>query len=236
MQKTTLAGAAALLGGRLLAHSQAWPHTEAATGGTYLQPALGYAYGALEPYIDARTMEIHYSRHHAGYVRKLNDALAGTPWAEKSLEETLSQLDALPEALRMNVRNNGGGAWNHSLYWQCMSPRAEDHAIPEPLQQAVVRDFGSWARFQEAFDAAAGTHFGSGWAWLVQQPSGQLAITDSMNQDNPLMNHMPVRGTPLLALDVWEHAYYLKYQNLRTDYITAFGKLVNWQFVASRLA
>lgn len=189
-------------------------------------PKLPYAYTALEPYVDARTMEIHYDKHHRAYVKNLNDAVAGTALASKSLEEILATPE-LPPA----VRNNAGGQYNHSLFWTVMAPHSKGggNLKKGTLQDAIVRDFGSVDKFKEQFSKVAVTRFGSGWAWLIVTKGGKLAITGTGNQDNPLME-LPgnVKGQPILALDVWEHAYYLKYQNRRPDYIKAWWNVVNW--------
>lgn len=192
---------------------------------------LPYAFDALEPHIDARTMEIHYTRHHQAYFNNLLKAVEGTEMAGRSLEDILASADALPAA----VRNNGGGHWNHTMFWQVMSP--EGGGEPEgALAEQIIRDFGSFAEFQKKFNAAAATRFGSGWAWLCVAEDGSLFVTSTPNQDNPLMKAADRRGTPILGLDVWEHAYYLKYQNLRASYIEAFWNVVNWPEVASRYA
>jgi len=198
-------------------------------------PELPYGYDALEPYIDTCTMLIHHTKHHAGYVNKLNAALAKHPeWEGKSLEDLLGNLDALPDDIRTAVRNNGGGHFNHSLFWTVMSPNGGG----EPqgaLRQAIEAAFGSFAAFREAFTKAALGRFGSGWAWLVVLPDGKLAVTSTPNQDNPLMKgYVDVVGTPILGLDVWEHAYYLRYQNRRAAYVEAWWNVVNWEEVARR--
>ncbi len=192
-------------------------------------PALPYAKDALEPHIDALTMEIHHGRHHATYVNNLNAALEGhDDLAAKSIEELISNLNEVPESIRTAVRNNGGGHANHSLFWQIMSPNGGGEPTGE-LAAAINEKFGSFEKFKEAFADAAVKRFGSGWAWLVVQ-NGQLAVTSTPNQDSPLMDG----ATPLLGLDVWEHAYYLKYQNKRPDYIKAFWNVVNWDEVNKR--
>lgn len=185
-------------------------------------PDLPYDYDALERAIDAQTMEIHHTKHHNTYVTKLNDAVAGTAHEGKSLEELLAGVSGLPVA----VRNNGGGHYNHSLFWKMMSPSGgsePDGAIADGIQQA----FGSFEEFRKAFTNAALGRFGSGWAWLIVTPQG-LSITSTPNQDNPIMDVVEDRGTPVLGLDVWEHAYYLRYQNRRPDYVEAFWDVVNW--------
>lgn len=194
-------------------------------------PELPYAFDALEPHIDARTMEIHHDKHHAGYTDKLNAALSSHPeLAEKSIEELLSDLDAVPEDIRTAVRNNGGGYYNHKLFWEVMSPDGGGEPTGE-LAEMISSAFASFADFKEEFAAAASTRFGSGWAWLVKKADGSLAITSTPNQDNPLME---AAGTPILGLDVWEHAYYLHYQNKRPDYIAAWWNVVNWEEVGRR--
>lgn len=202
----------------------------------YSLPALPYANDALEPHIDARTMEIHHDKHHQGYVTKVNDALAGTGLEDKSIEAVISDLSAVPDAKRGAVRNNGGGHANHSLFWTILGP-GKGGTPSGPLAEAIVSAFGSFEGFQEQFANAAATRFGSGWAWLVVD-GGKLAIGSTANQDNPLMGKdiAGMSGTPILGLDVWEHAYYLNYQNRRPDYITAFWNVVDWDAVAERFA
>lgn len=192
-------------------------------------PALPYAYDALEPQIDARTMEIHHSKHHQTYVNNLNAALEGTAFAELPVEELLQQLNRLPEKLLGAVINNGGGHANHSLFWQVMSPTGGG----EPdgaLARAIETELGGYAAFREAFTKAALTRFGSGWAWLCVDSQGRLKVESSANQDSPLMQDL----IPILGLDVWEHAYYLQYQNRRPEYIAAFYEVVDWPEVARR--
>jgi len=192
-------------------------------------PKLGYDYNALEPHIDARTMEIHHSKHHNGYTTKLNAALEGTDAADKSIEEILANVADMPTA----VRNNGGGFYNHSLFWSIMSPNGG--GSPEgKLAEAINADLGGLEKFKEDFAKAAGTRFGSGWAWLCVK-DGKLEICSTPNQDNPLMNvDAGCGGTPIMGIDVWEHAYYLNYQNRRPDYIAAFWNVVDWSAVAAR--
>ena len=187
-------------------------------------PSLPYAFEALEPHIDARTMEIHHGKHHQAYVNNLNNALKdNADAAGKSLEEILASVSKFP----MAVRNNGGGHWNHSLFWQLLSPTGG--GLPSgKLADAITASFGSFDAFKEQFNTAATTRFGSGWAWLVLH-GDKLVVTSTANQDNPLMDIAEVKGTPILALDVWEHAYYLHYQNRRPDYIGAFWNVVNWE-------
>lgn len=192
-------------------------------------PKLAYAYDALEPYIDARTMEIHHTKHHNAYITNLNGAVEKTPeLAGKSLVELLSNLNAVPEAVRTVVRNHGGGTFNHNLFWEVMAPKAGGAPKGE-LAKAIDASFGSFDAFKDEFTKAAGARFGSGWAWLVKKGSG-LAVVSTANQDNPLSDGM----TPILGLDVWEHAYYLLYQNRRPDYITAWWNVVNWDVVAEK--
>jgi Fe-Mn family superoxide dismutase len=194
-------------------------------------PAMPYGYDALEPHIDARTMEIHYTKHHQGYVNKLNTALERHAKLQKmSLEDLLSDLHAVPEEIRTAVRNNGGGHANHSLFWQVMAPRGGGEPNGD-LRHAIDATFGDLAKFRDRFNEAATSRFGSGWAWLVLAHD-DLAIESTPNQDSPLMQH----HIPILGLDVWEHAYYLKYQNRRADYITAWWNVVNWPEVARRFA
>lgn len=193
-------------------------------------PKLDYAYNALEPNIDALTMEIHHTKHHAAYTINLNAALEGTPNAGKSIEELLAGISKLSVA----IRNNGGGYYNHNLFWKVIGPNGGGKPSGD-LLAAIEKNFGSFDAFKEEFAKAAATRFGSGWAWLVKQADGKLVITSTPNQDNPLMDIADVKGTPILALDVWEHAYYLKYQNRRPDYISAFWNVVNWNEVAARL-
>ena len=193
-------------------------------------PKLRYSYRDLEPSIDAKTLDIHYSKHHKAYVDNLNKAIKGTKWENMTLEELFSQTSALPAV----IKNNAGGHWAHSFYWRCMRPAREKQEIPEPLKQALTKQFNSVEQFKELFIQAGLSQFGSGWAWLVQLPDGSLAICNTPNQDNPLMNTAEVKGTPLFCCDVWEHAYYLKYQNRRDTYLDSFWNVVNWQFIAER--
>ncbi|HVI47905.1 MAG TPA: superoxide dismutase [Chitinophaga sp.] len=194
---------------------------------SYQLPALPYAYNALAPHIDARTMEIHHSKHHQAYVDNLNKALAGTPAEGKPLEELLAEISKYPAA----VRNNGGGHYNHSLFWALISPTPAQ-APTGALKAAIDERWGSLDEFKKAFNAAALTRFGSGWAWLVKKFNGQLEISSTANQDNPLMDTTETsRGIPVLGLDVWEHAYYLHYQNRRADYINAFWEVLDWKAV-----
>jgi Fe-Mn family superoxide dismutase len=191
-------------------------------------PALPYASNALEPHIDAKTMEIHHGKHHAAYVTNLNKALESAPdLAGKSVDELCKSIASVPESIRGPVRNNGGGHWNHSFFWKLMKANAEGKPVGK-LAEAINADFGSFEAFQEKFAAAAAGRFGSGWAWLCAK-GGKLAICSTANQDNPLMGELAgCTGTPVLGLDVWEHAYYLNYQNRRPDYVKAWWNVVNW--------
>ncbi|MEK9559902.1 MAG: superoxide dismutase [Flavobacteriaceae bacterium] len=191
-------------------------------------PELSYAHDALEPHIDTKTMQIHHGKHHAGYTAKLNAAVAGTDLEGKSIVEILRGLDMSNGALR----NNGGGYFNHNLFWEVMSPNGG--GAPEgELASAINEAFGSFEAFKDAFSGAAATQFGSGWAWLCVNKEGKLEVCSTPNQDNPLMPGVNCEGTPILGLDVWEHAYYLNYQNRRPDYIEAFFNVINWEKVAS---
>lgn len=192
-------------------------------------PKLDYAYNALEPHIDAATMEIHHTKHHAAYTNNLNAALEGSADAGKSIESLFADISKRSVA----VRNNGGGFYNHNLFWKVIGPDGGGKPSGE-LLSAIEKNFGSFDAFKEEFAKAAATRFGSGWAWLVKQADGKLVVSSTPNQDNPLMDVADVKGTPILGLDVWEHAYYLKYQNRRPDYIGAFWNVVNWNEVAAR--
>jgi Fe-Mn family superoxide dismutase len=194
-------------------------------------PELGYAYDALEPNIDARTMEIHHSKHHQGYTNNLNNAIAGSDLEEKSIEDILANLDMSNGA----VRNNGGGFYNHSLFWTVMNPEDRGY-LSGDLKGAIDAAFGCKDAFIEVFSKAAATQFGSGWAWLCVLPGGKVEVCSTPNQDNPLMPGVTCEGTPILGLDVWEHAYYLNYQNRRPDYISAFFNVINWNEVEKRYA
>lgn len=194
-------------------------------------PGLPYAHDALEPHFDTLTMQIHHGKHHAAYVTNLNAAIAGTDLESKSIEDILANISSASPA----VRNNGGGHYNHSLFWTVIGPNAGGEPTGE-LAEAINAAFGSFAAFKEEFAKAGATRFGSGWAWLIVKADGGLAITSSPNQDNPLMDIAEVKGAPILGLDVWEHAYYLHYQNRRPDYISAFWNVVNWSEVAKRFA
>lgn len=188
-------------------------------------PQLPYAYDALEPYIDARTMEIHYTKHHKAYTDNLNNAIKGTPLEGKTIQEILQTLDPENKA----VRNNGGGYYNHNLFWEILT--AKKTTPSAELSKAIEAAFGSFEAFKEAFSKAAATQFGSGWAWLAVEKGGKVGVCATANQDNPLMSYIKC-GTPILGLDVWEHAYYLNYQNRRADYIEAFFNIINWDKVS----
>lgn len=194
-------------------------------------PKLTYAYDALEPHIDARTMEIHHGKHHAAYTNNLNVAIEGTPLAGKSIEDILSGLDMNNKA----VRNNGGGFYNHRLFWEIMGPNGGGEPTGE-LAAAIDKKFGSFAAFKETFSKAAATQFGSGWAFLCVHKGGELDVCATPNQDNPLMPSTGCGGIPVLGIDVWEHAYYLNYQNRRPDYIAAFYNVIDWKAVAGKYA
>ncbi|MBX2912142.1 MAG: superoxide dismutase [Cyclobacteriaceae bacterium] len=192
-------------------------------------PKLPYDFNALEPHIDARTMEIHHGKHHNGYVTNLNKAIEGTDAEKMALEDICKNVSKYPVA----VRNNGGGHYNHSLFWTVMGPKGGG-SPSGALADAINASFGSFDEMKAKFNAAAAGRFGSGWAWLIKDGNGKLAITSTPNQDNPLMDVAEAKGTPILGLDVWEHAYYLNYQNRRPDYVAAFWNVVNWEEVAKR--
>lgn len=190
-------------------------------------PSLNYSFDALEPHVDTKTMQIHHGKHHAGYTNNLNNAIKGTDLETMSIETILAELDLNNTA----VRNNGGGFFNHSLFWNVMSPNGG--GVPSgDLASAINDSFGSFDEFKSAFSKAAGTRFGSGWAWLCVHPGGKLEVCSTPNQDNPLMKGIGCGGQPILGLDVWEHAYYLNYQNRRPDYISGFFNVINWDFVS----
>ncbi len=191
--------------------------------------ALPYAYDALEPYIDKQTMEIHHTKHHQAYVNNLNAAIEGTEMEGKSLEELFANMSKYP----MAVRNNGGGHWNHTMFWAIMGPKGGGKPSGK-LLTAIEGKFGSFEKFQEEFNKAAATRFGSGWAWLIVDSGKQLQVSSTPNQDNPLMDVADVKGMPILGIDVWEHAYYLKYQNRRPEYVGNFWNVINWKEVERR--
>jgi Fe-Mn family superoxide dismutase len=193
-------------------------------------PELPYPADSLEPHIDSKTMNIHHGKHHAGYTSKLNVAVEGTPNDNKSIEEILSTLDMSNNALR----NNGGGFFNHCLFWEILSPNKSE--MSEGLRSAINDSFGSFNSFKDSFSVAASSQFGSGWAWLCKHPDGSLEVCSTPNQDNPLMPEIGSGGVPILCLDVWEHAYYLNYQNRRPDYITNFFEIINWEKVSELYA
>jgi Fe-Mn family superoxide dismutase len=198
----------------------------------YTLPPLPYDYGALEPHIDGKTMEIHHTKHHQAYITNVNNALKDHPDLQaKPVEQLIAQLDAVPEAIRTTVRNNGGGHANHSLFWHIMKPAGGGEPTG-PLAQAVTADLGGFATFKDTFAKAALGRFGSGWAWLIIGKDGKLAVSSTANQDSPIMDGL----RPLMGIDVWEHAYYLKYQNRRADYITAWWNTLNWEEIGRRFA
>ncbi len=232
---SVVAAGAASVASRLLSPLSAYAEDAApaaaaapAASGPFTLPKLPYAYDALEPHIDAQTMMIHHDKHHAGYVAKLNAAVEGKPeLAGKTVEQLVGNLSAVPESVRTAVRNNGGGHANHSLFWQVMAPGAPSKPSAE-LAKAIDKAFGTHDKMAEQMASAAGSVFGSGWAWLTLGKDKSLALETTPNQDNPWMEGK----TPLLGIDVWEHAYYLKYQNRRADYIAAWMKIINWNFVS----
>lgn len=200
-----------------------------ANEGAFKMMPLPYSYDALEPYIDAKTMEVHYSKHHLGYINKLNEIVAGTLLEKLTIEEILKSLDLENKTLR----NNAGGYYNHNLFWGSMSSKSSGEPTGS-LNSAIKKDFGSFSDFKNVLTETANKQFGSGWAWLVTDKTGKLSIVGTANQDNPIMPNIGVSGTPILALDVWEHAYYLKYQNKRNNYIKAFFNVINWKAVQKR--
>jgi superoxide dismutase len=195
----------------------------------FTQKALPYTYNALEPFVDAQTMEIHYSKHHAAYVKNLNAALSGTADEKLSLNEIFDKVSKLP----MAVRNNAGGHYNHELFWSVLTPEKNTKMSTE-LENAINDTFGSLDKLKEKINAAGASRFGSGWAWLVVTKEGKLVVSSTANQDNPLMDVVEVKGTPIFGIDVWEHAYYLKYQNKRADYLAALWNVVNWTEISNR--
>jgi len=205
------------------------PDDVKADDGNFSLIKLPYKYNELEPYIDTRTMEVHYSKHYLNYTNSLNKAIIGTLFEKATIEEILTQLDVNDASLR----NNAGGYYNHNLYWEIMTPKSEE-TPKDDLASAITTDFGSYEAFKNQFSDAALKQFGSGWAWLVVDEKGKLQITSTANQDNPLMSNAIIKGKPILALDVWEHAYYLQYQNKRKEYINAFFKVINWKKVKEK--
>ena len=224
--KATVLGAAAVPA--IFSEIHAAVPQQAASSGPFSLPSLPYALEALEPHIDARTMEIHHGRHHKAYVDNLNKAVTGTEWEKKSIEEIVRNLDKLPENIRTAVRNNGGGHLNHSLFWQMMKKNGGGMPKGE-LAKAIDTSFGTFDKFKEQFSDAAMKRFGSGWAWLVADGK-KLVVESTANQDSPLSGGR----IPLLGVDVWEHAYYLKYQNRRADYVAAFFNVIDWEFIVER--
>lgn len=201
----------------------------------YQLPKLNYSYSALEPYIDSATMYIHYNNHHGAYTKNLNDALAKYPELQKKpLTELFANMDQVPADIKVSVRNNGGGFYNHVLFWELLTP-ASKSKMTGYVEQELVKAFGTVDKFKEAFEKAAATRFGSGWAWLIKDSTGKYRIISTPNQDNPLMSVIDVKGEPILALDVWEHAYYLKYQSKRAEYVKNFWNIVNWAEVEKRM-
>lgn len=229
LRTTLLGGVIAVMEGPKLISSTD-PIIKEFTTMPFTLPNLPYAHDALEPYIDKMTMEIHHGKHHGAYVTNLNKAIEGTEWNTKTIEEILAAISKLPAA----VRNNGGGHFNHTLFWSVMKPKGGGNPSGE-LATAINRDFGSFDKFKEQFSNAGMTRFGSGWAWLAKQ-HGKLVVASTPNQDCPMMDIAEVKGVPILGMDVWEHAYYLKYQNRRADYIAAFWNVINWDEVAKRFA
>jgi len=226
-----LATAAAYIGPKVIGNNQTGVNIPGIESAPVVEfPALPYAYDALEPYIDARTMEIHYDKHHRTYFTNYVNATKGTPLEGMSVADIFASISKQPDP----VRNNGGGLYNHTIFWNNLAPKSAGPSAE--LSAAIVKTFGSMEKFKEAFTNAGKTRFGSGWAWLILNSDKNLAVVSTPNQDNPLMDISPVKGTPLLTLDVWEHAYYLKYQNKRADYIEAFWNVVNWEEVSKRFA
>ena len=212
-------------------HNSAWAQTPSSSGDFKLPP-LPYDYKALEPHIDAQTMRIHHDRHHATYVKNLNAAIAKYPKLKgQTAEQLIQKLDSLPQDIRMTIRNNGGGHANHSMFWEIMSPKGGGEPTGE-IASIIKKNFGSFAKFQQQFNQAGEKRFGSGWAWLVRTPDGKFQVTSTANQDSPLMEG----NYPIMGNDVWEHAYYLKYQNRRAEYLKAWWNVVNWQEINRRLA
>ncbi len=228
LKTSFIAGTGAMIAGQAMANKRIFDPLDT-TGDTFKQYELPYSYDALAPNIDAMTMELHYSKHHAGYTAKFNAAVKDEGLKGKSLNDIFANVSKYSSS----VRNNGGGFYNHNLYWKIMSP--DGGGVPTgKLMKAIEKKFGSFGNFREQFSAAAGSVFGSGWAWLIEK-DGKLMITTTPNQDNPLMNIAEVKGKPLMCIDVWEHAYYLNYQNKRGDYIQAFWNVIDWNAVGERM-
>lgn len=203
--------------------------------GEFSLPLLGYAENALEPHIDALTMQIHHGKHHAAYVSNLNKAIDAAPQLKgRSLDDLLRNVNQLPEDVRKAIRNNGGGHWNHSFFWQVMSPKAAESMPSDALRNAMISTWNDMDSFKTEFKKAALGLFGSGWAWVIKDAEGKLSISTTPNQDNPLMDVADKKGIPILGLDVWEHAYYLKNQNRRADYIDSFMQVIDWGFVSKQ--
>lgn len=201
----------------------------------YKLPVLSYSYSSLEPYIDSTTMYIHYTNHHGAYTKNLNDALAKHPgWQEKPLTDIFASMDKVPADIQVSVRNNGGGYYNHVFFWDILTPASESK-MSAYVEKELTKAFGSVDNFKNEFAKAAATRFGSGWVWLIKDCSGKLQIISTPNQDNPLMSVSEVKGKPVLAIDVWEHAYYLKYQSKRAEYVKNFWNVVNWKKVEDLL-
>jgi superoxide dismutase, Fe-Mn family len=226
-----LATAAAYISPKVIGNNQVTVNMPGSESAPALEfPALPYAYDALEPYIDARTMEIHYDKHHRAYFTNYLNAIKGTPLETMAVTDVFASISKQPDP----VRNNGGGYYNHFFFWNNLAPKSAGPSAE--LSAAITKSFGSFDKFKETFSNAGKTRFGSGWAWLYLNSDKNLAVGSTTNQDNPLMDISPIKGTPLLTLDVWEHAYYLKYQNKRADYIEAFWSVVNWEEVNKRYA
>jgi Fe-Mn family superoxide dismutase len=236
LKRSAILGAGALVAPTVASSCMSSSATDGATAslvatgldGKFVQPELGYAFDALEPHIDAMTMELHYGKHHAGYTRKFNAALEHEDMHSTDIYRLFANVSTLGDG----VRNNGGGYYNHNLYWKFMSPEGGGEPAGK-LAEAINEHFGSFAQFKELFSATSGSQFGSGWGWLILDSEGKLQVTSTPNQDNPLMDVAEVQGTPLLNIDVWEHAYYLNYQNMRGSYIQAYWNVVDWGFVGS---
>jgi superoxide dismutase, Fe-Mn family len=228
LKSTAALGLSGIIGNLSFIEAKASPSSFSLQTAPFQLPALPYSFDALEPHIDKMTMEIHHGKHHAAYVTNLNKAVEGTDLAKQKLEDIFKNVSKHPVA----VRNNGGGHYNHSLFWNLLSTKGGTPSTE--VSAAINKKFGSFDKFKDEFSKAAKDRFGSGWAWLVVDPSGELKVTSTPNQDNPLMDVAEVKGTPILGLDVWEHAYYLKYQNKRPDYITAFWNVVNWSEVGNK--